>query len=318
MMPGVRMTRGRLTAAWLVLRTLDKLGGQAEASEVMGYARRSSLRGGGLPLHDGARLACEGGFIVERAGLYAMRPLGERALGLGVEDEPTSSVLRLFVKVLLLRDPPAWVAWWQGAPHDLEAVIPEGERIVLRDAGLLPQPPPTDPEGWGWWQALARVPLPEHVAIERKHIGDAGESLTVAYERARLTEQGHIGLAAQVAWLAQESDAYGFDVLSFAGDNHQPLAPDTPIAIEVKSTTLPPGPYLRCFLTAHEWETALGLGERYIMHFWQAVAPGPPPSSQRKSPVVMPASSLTDHLPGTSACGDACGWQSARIELRVA
>jgi hypothetical protein len=317
-MPSVRMTRGRLTAAWLVLRTLEKLGGQAEASEVMSYARRSSLRGGGLPLQDGARLAREGGFVFERAGVYAMQPLGQRALGLGAEDEPTGAVLRLFVTVLLLRDPPTWVAWWQGAPHDLDAVIPEGERMVLRDAGLLPQPPPTDPGGWGWWQALGRVPLPEHTAVERKQVGDAGESLTVEYERWRLTEQGYVELAAQVAWLAQESDAYGFDVLSFAGDDHQDLDPATPIAIEVKSTTLPVGPYFRCFLTAHEWDTALGLGERYIMHLWQAVDPGPPPSSRSKSPIVMAASALTDHLPGASACEDACGWQSARIELRVA
>lgn len=317
-MPSVRVTRGRLTATWLVLRTLEKLGGQAEASEVMSYARRSSLRGGGLPLQDGARLAREGAFIVESAGTYAVQPLGQRALDLGAEDEPSSEVLRLFVTVLLLRDPPTWVAWWQGAPQDLEAVIPEGERVILRDAGLLPVPPVTDPAGWGWWQALGRVPLPEHAAIERKQIGDAGESLTVDYERWRLTEQGYVDLASQVAWLAQESDAYGFDVLSFAGNDHQGLAPDTPIAIEVKSTTLPAGPHFRCFLTAHEWETALGLGDYYIMHFWQAVDPGPPPRSRSKRPIVMTASSLADHLPGASACDDPCGWQSARIELRVA
>jgi hypothetical protein len=317
-MPTVRFTRGRLTATWLVLRTLEKIGGQAEASEVMSYARRSSLRGGGLPLQDGARLAREGGFVVERAGIYALQPLGQRALELGSEDEPSHQVLRLFVTVLLLRDPPTWVAWWQGAPHDLDAVIPEGERIVLREAGLLPVPPATDPAGWGWWQALGRVPLPEHTAIERKQIGDAGESLSVRYERWRLTEQGYVDLASRVAWLAQESDAYGFDVLSFAGDDHPPLAPDTPMAIEVKSTALPGGPFFRCFLTAHEWETALGLAERHVLHFWQGVDAGPPPSSRNERPIVMPASLLTDHLPGASACGDACGWQSARVEIPVA
>lgn len=316
-MPSVRVTRGRLTAAWLVLRTLEKLGGQAEASEVMSYARRSSLRGGGLPLPDGVRLALEGGFVLERAGTFALLPLGQRALGLGTEDEPAAPALRLLVTVLLLRDPPTWVAWWQGAPHDLEAVIPEGERLILRDAGLLPQPPPTDPAGWGWWQALGRVPLPEHAAIERKQIGDAGESLTVDHERERLTEQGYVELASQVAWLAQESDAYGFDVLSFAGDDHQSLEPRTPIAIEVKSTTLPIGPYFRCFLTAHEWDTARGLGDRYVMHLWQAVDPGPPPSSRSRSPIVMPAAALTDHIPSASACDDPCSWQSARIEFRV-
>src|SRR3954447_6499701 len=105
-MPGVRVTSGRLTAAWLVLRTLEKLGGQAEGSEVLSYARRSSLRGGGLPLQDGVRLAREGGFLIDRAGTFAIQPLGTRVLGLGTEDEPTSAVLRLFVTVLFLRDPP--------------------------------------------------------------------------------------------------------------------------------------------------------------------------------------------------------------------
>ena len=237
---------------------------------------------------------------------------------MGVEDEPNSPVLRLFVTVLLLRDPPTWVAWWQGAPHDLEAVIPAGERLILRDAGLLPAPTSTDPAGWSWWQALSRVPLPEHAAIERKQTGDAGESLTVDYERWRLTEQGYVDLAGRVSWLAQESDAYGFDVLSFAGDDRPSLSADTPIAIEVKSTTLPVGPYFRCFLSSHEWETAVGLGERYILHLWQAVDPGPPARSRSKRPIVMPAASLTDHLPGASACKDHCGWQSARVELRVA
>ena len=314
-MPSVRVTRGRLTATWHVLRTLEKLGGQAEASDVISFARRSSLRGGGLPLQDGVRLAREGNFLLDRAGTFALQPLGVRALGLGQEDEPSQDVLRLFVTVLLLRDPPTWVAWWQGAPADIETVIPEGERVVLEDAGLLPPPSPGDPAGWGWWQALGRVPLPEQTAIERKEIGNAGEALTVEYERWRLTEQGHVDLASQVAWVAQESDAYGFDVLSFAGDDHGDLSPNSAIAIEVKSTTLPAGPVFRCFLTAHEWETAIGLGNRYVLHLWQSVDPGPPPASRNDRPLILPASVLTDHLPGGSNCGDRCAWQSARLEL---
>lgn len=314
-MPSVRVTPGRLTAAWLVLRTLEKLGGQAEASEVISYARRSSLRGGGLPVQDGVRLAREGGFLLDRAGTFALQPLGTRALGLGDEDEPSGAVLRLFVTVLFLRDPPTWVAWWQGSPSDLDAVIPEGERVVLRDAGLLPPPAPADPAGWSWWQALGRVPMPEQTAVARKEIGNAGEALTVAYERWRLAEQGYIDLASQIAWVAQESDAYGFDVLSFAGDDHPSLDPSAPIAIEVKSTTLPRGPVFRCFLTSHEWETALGLGDAYVLHLWNSVDPGPPPSSRHDRPIVLAADVLTEHLPGTTACGDPCAWQSARLEL---
>lgn len=313
-MPSVRVTRGRLTATWLLLRTVEKLGGQAEAPDVLSYARRSSLRGGGLPLQDGVRLAREGGFLLERAGTFALQPLGRWALRLGSEDEPSIAAVRLFVTVLLLRDPPWWVAWWQGAPADLDAIIPAGERGVLQEAGLLPPPAPDDPAGWGWWQALSRVPLPEHTSGERKEIGNAGESLTVDFERWRLTEQGYVELASQVAWVAQQSDAYGFDVLSFVGDDSN-LAVDTPLAIEVKSTTLPRSRVFRCFLTAHEWETAIGLSDRYRLHLWHGVRPGPPPTSSTTAPIELPGPALTDHLPRAPECDDACAWQTARLEL---
>lgn len=314
-MASVRVTRGRLTALWLVLRTLDKLGQQAEVSDVQMYARRSALRGGGLPIGDGVRLAREGRFVTERAGVVALEPLGRRALQLSCEDEPPESVLRLFISVLLLADPPAWVAWWQGAPHDLEDVIPENEKQVMRDAGLLPLPPETDPSGWGWWQALSQVPLPEQTALRRKHIGDAGERLTVAFEQWRLTQEGHPDLAADVRWVAQESDAYGFDVLSFAGSADANLQPHDAIAIEVKSTSLPAVAVFRMFLTAHEWRTAEGLGQRYRMHLWAAVEPGPPARSRQHEPIVLPATDLIKHLPGTPPCADWCSWQTARVEL---
>lgn len=314
-MPSVRLTRGRLTALWLVLRSLEKLGGQAGGPEVIRYARRSSLRAGGLPLQDGVRLAREGDFILDNADVFALRPLGVRALDLGSEDEPSPAVTRLFVTVLLLRHPPSWVAWWQGAPGDLAAVIPKGEQVVLHDAGLLPPPASADPAGWGWWQALSRVPLPEHTAIERKQVGDAGEALSVEYERRRLADEGYPDLARRVAWLAQESDAYGFDVLSFAGDDYPGLAPTTALAIEVKSTTLPAGPVFRCFLSAHEWHTGAGLGDCYVLHLWPAVDPGPPPASRADRPVILTTAALSDHLPGASACADACSWQTARLEL---
>jgi hypothetical protein len=313
-MPSVRITGGRVTASWLLLRTLDKLGGHAEASDVLSYARRSSMRAGGLPLQDGVRLAQEGGFILERTGTFELTALGKGALQLGNEDEPSRDVIRLFVSVLLLRDPPTWVAWWQGAPADLQAVIPDAENRVLHEAGLLPHPEPSDPLGWGWWQALARVPLPENTSAQRKEVGNAGEALTVEYERTRLTEEGHVQLADGVRWVAQESDAYGFDVLSFAGADAE-LPAHTPIAIEVKSTTLPRATVFRLFLTTHEWSTALGLGAHYRIHLWRGVRPGPPATSSERAPTTLSSHVLADHLPGPAPCGDACDWQTARLEL---
>jgi Domain of unknown function (DUF3883) len=317
-MASVRVTRGRLTALWLVLRTLEKLGGQAAASEVQVYARRSALRGGGLPIIDGVRLACEGRFMIERMGVFTLEPLGHRALRLADDDEPPAPVLRLFVSVLLLAEPPTWVAWWQGAPHDLEDVVPDGEKQVMRDVGLLPPPVQTDPAGWAWWQALNQVPLPEQTAVRRKHIGDAGEQLTVSFEQRRLTQEGYAELAAQVRWVAQESDAYGFDVLSFAGSSQGELQPEDPVAIEVKSTSLPVVKVFPLYLTAHEWRTAEGLGHRYRMHLWASVDPGPPARSRQGEPIVLQGGELAGHLPGPAPCAEDCAWQTARIHMRLA
>jgi len=298
-----------------VLRTVQKLGGSSETAELLTYARRSSLRGGGLPLADGFRLARQGGFVTEEEGVVTTGPLGIQALGLVDQDEPSPAVVRLFLSVLLLRDPPTWVAWWQGDPTDLESVVPAEQRKLMEESGLLPIPDVDDAGGWGWWRALERVPLPEQTAADRKVIGNAGEELTVAFERRRLTDQGYPELAAEVTWVAQQSDAYGFDVLSFAGDGLETLPAAMPVAIEVKSTTLPATETFRFFLTHHEWETAEALRNRYILHFWTRVDPGPPASSREARPTVIASESLSRHLPRAAPCGDECRWQTVRLVL---
>lgn len=316
-MPSVRLTPGRLTALWLVLQTLGELGGRAETPDLRATARRSALRAGGLPVPDGLRLALEGGFAVEEAEMCALEPLGERALAMSDEEEPPREVLRLFITVLCLQRPPAWVAWWQGSPADIDAVVPSDERRVMQTAGLLPQPPIEDLGGWAWWQALGRVPLPDHAATERKQIGDAGEELSMAFERWRLRAQGYNELADAVRWIARESDAYGFDVLSYAGDDHVPLEPNDRIAIEVKATTLPLTEHFPLFFTAHEWEVLSGLGPRAVLHLWPAVDAGPPPRSRAEQPIVCAPAVLAEHLPGPPICGELCGWQSAKLQVKV-
>jgi Domain of unknown function (DUF3883) len=317
-MPSVRLTPGRLTALWLILQTLAELGGRAEISDVSASARRSALRAGGLPVPDGLRLAREGGFVFESAGTCVLEPLGERALAMSDEEEPPPEVLRLFITVLFLRLPPPWVAWWQGSPGDIEAVVPAEEQRVMRDAGLLPQPPIEDPGGWAWWEALGRVPLAEHTAAARKEIGDAGEELSFEFERRRLRAEGYDELADAVDWIARDSDAYGFDVLSFAGDDHAPLDPNERIAIEVKSTALPVIEDFPLFFTAHEWEVLSRLGPRGVLHLWPAVEAGPPPRSRAEQPIVCAPATLAEHLPGPPTCGEPCGWQSAELRVKVA
>lgn len=316
-MPSVRLTPGRLTALWLVLQTLAEFGGSAELSDLRATARRSALRAGGLPIADGITLAREGGFVSISDAICELEPLGDRVLRISEEEEPPPEALRLFITVLFLRRPPAWVAWWQGSPTDIDAVVPHEEQRVMEAAGLLPQPPVTDPAGWGWWKALSRIPLPEQEAALRKETGDAGEQLSVEFERERLREQGHHELAESVRWIARESDAYGFDILSFAGDDHSPLRPDDQIAIEVKSTSLPVVERFPLFISAHEWEVLSGLGQRGILHLWSGVDVGPPPRSDTQQPIVYAPIMLADHLPAAPACGESCGWQSAQLRVRV-
>lgn len=317
-MPSVQVSRGRLTSLWVLVRTIEKLGGQCEVSELLSVGQRSGMRAGGLPLRDGLALAREGRFVRETAGVVAIGSLGKHALSLCPDDEPNPEVLRLFLSVLLLASPPPWVAWWQGAPDDLAHVIPNEERLALKAAGLFPAPGAADPAGWAWWQALNRVPLPEQRALARKEIGDAGEQLTIEYERGRLIGQGYTELADRVAWLARESDAYGFDVLSYAGDDFPTLDAAEPIAVEVKSTSLPVIDAFSFYLTAHEWETAQGLGARYVLHLWVAVQPGTPLRSATPAPLVRSTADLREHLPGPPACGGRCRWESAQVTIPLA
>lgn len=314
-MPTVALTKGRLTALWFVLRCLERLGGEASTAELIKYASRSSLRIGALPIRDGVRLSGEGGFVRERLDQLEITGTGRIALALGVEDEPSSEARRFFVSVLLLSHPPPWVAYWQGDPESLDLVVPEAERRILVESGLLPPPMAEQDLGsWAFWQALGRVPLVAEAAAQRKVIGDAGEELSLAHEHSRLRDEGFPELALQVQWLSRESDAYGFDILSFMG-RQGPTASER-LAIEVKSSSLPRGSWFHFFLSSHEWDTAAQLGDKYIIHVWTRVDPGPPAIAREGGPVVLQSSELIEHLPGPAQCGKRCQWESAEIYWR--
>ena len=77
-----------------------------------------------------------GGFLGGEERI-SLTDLGHLALQRGNEEEPSSEVLRLFTSVLLLRHPPAWVAYWQGDPSSLDLVLPDPSRQLLEDARVL-------------------------------------------------------------------------------------------------------------------------------------------------------------------------------------
>lgn len=308
-----RISPGRLTALWVVLRSLETLGDGISGRELQAFGRRSGLRSGGLPISDGYDLAVAGGFV---AGDEALRltSLGREALSRCEEEEPTHEVLRLFTSVLVLRHPPAWVAYWQGDPASLDFVLPEGAREILRDADLLTSVGSTeDLEAWAWWDALKGVPPLEETAGNRKAVGDAAEALSLVFEQHRLRREGFPTLADRVRWVARESPAYGFDILSYCGTSHPSGGPELPLAIEVKGMAVARRAVFNFYLTEHEWRTAINLGERYVFHFWDGVQPGDDPRARSDEPLIVRASSLGQHLPTTAPCGQRCRWQSAFV-----
>jgi len=281
------------------------------------HASRSSLRSGGLPIRDGIRLAIEGALVDQERDRLRLTEAGSAALALASEDEPTPAARRFLVTRLLLADPPPWVAYWQGDPDALQCILPTSERKTLAESGLLPSDDtPSDLDSWAFWRALNRVPLMSETAAHRKRLGDAGEHLSMEFERQRLTDDGRPDLASQVQWLARESDAYGFDILSFIGGDGDNA--DTRIAIEVKTTSLPRIAEFRFFLSAHEWDTAQLLGDRYRVQAWTGVDPGPPPVARDPGPLFIATSAISPHLPIAPACNERFRWQTAEIYLPVA
>ncbi len=317
------LTPGRLTALWVVLRTLARFGGGAKAGALKALAGRTALRSGGLPIEDGFELGVVGGLLVQN-GSESVRlgPTGSEALSLDDEDEPNPEVLRLFLSVFTLADPPAWVAYWQGDPSSLDLVVPQPERRLLVTAGLLPPPDRADLTAWGWWKALSLVPRPDETAAVRKIIGDAGEALSLEYERRRLIADGFPELARRVRPVGRESPAYGFDIASFWGldamrSGKASVEPGRALAIEVKSTSLPARNRFPLYLSSHEWEVTQELGGNYLFHLWDGVSPHLNPTSRRNDPIIATPGELAEHLPKPPSCAEVCRWESAYIGLPV-
>jgi hypothetical protein len=256
----------------------------------------------------------EGRFLAALDQRITLAPLGRSVLDLADLEEPSDEVRLLFVSSLLLRDPPMWVAFWQGDPDNLGLAIPDSERALLEQCGLYPQRGVDDLASWAWWDALKEVPLAEQTGPYRKLIGDAGEQLSLAYERTRLDAEGFPDLSRRVRWVARESAAYGFDVLSYSGRSDS--NPIRQLAIEVKSIAPRAGDVFPFYLSEHEWRTSTALASAYVFHLWDGVDPVEPPRSQRNPWIVMPQQ-VTQHVPGRPGCGHWCSWTTARIELPV-
>ena len=94
---------------------------------------------------------------------------------------PRPAVLRLFVSVLLLAEPPPGWRGGRAHPMTLRMSFPteRSRRRAIWDCCRHPYKPIPGWAGGG----VNQVPLPEQTAVRRKHIGDAGEQLTVSFDR---------------------------------------------------------------------------------------------------------------------------------------
>lgn len=310
-----RLTPGRFTALWVVLRALLHLGERADREELLSFARRSGLRAGGLPISDGYALAAAGGFVVEQDDAVSLSDVGRAALGRCAEEEPTQEVSRFLASVLLLRRPPTWVAYWQGDPGSLDLVLPEPSREILRDAGLLPEASATDPETWSLWNALTAVPALDISLAFRAEVGREAERAVLEAERRRLTAEGFPSLAAKVRWVAQESAAYGFDVLSYCGGRSGSAAAGAPLAIEVKATASPANNVVSFFLTRHEWHTAHRFPWVYVIRYVCGVRPGAGETIAAGG-IDVPLAVVRAHVPlDVLACEGNCRWETTLVSI---
>ena len=311
-----KLTKGRLTALWVVLRSASKLGKVVDHTELISFARKSGLRGGGLPISDGYELATLGGFLSGK-DTVALSTLGADVLARCGEEEPSPEVLRIFLSVLLLRYPPAWVPYWQGDPSSFDIVLPEAMKEIMEDAELVSDGRLADVENWSLWNALQRVPQPEETAALRKAVGDAAEELSLGFERSRLRSEGYPALAERVRWVARESAAYGFDILSFVGKLSS-AAPESHLAIEVKGQSLVARPVFSLYITSHEWRTAKALSDSYIFHLWHGVSREEGTIQAANSvPIVIRGSVFETHIPARPSCGARGDWYSAFVSFPI-
>lgn len=129
-----------------------------------------------------------------------------------------------------------------------------------------------------------------------KRIGDRGEMIVLALEKARLLAAGKPHLASRIDHVADHNDSAGYDILSFDVDGSER-------PIEVKSTTAP-DPRLGFYITANEISKGIAL-PNYHIYFVFATMSASPKVLPRKKPdlsgpgfVLRPVSYHVTPCPG--------------------
>lgn len=305
------ITPGRITALWHVLKVAVKYT-NIKKSDLLQIANNTSLRGGGLPIDDGLDLAITGGFIKFELNIFNISSSGREIVSLWDKEEPNPSVIRTLILPLVLKIMPSWVTFALKPLEERIFAIPERWKEILRDAELLYNPLSQD--SIEWWKALEQS-VSERDEQLKEIVGEAGEKLTMKFERERLLREKHFILAEKVRWVSKESDKYGFDISSNLGFlKFGQQKPDDMIMIEVKSTTSRSNQSFRFFLTRNEWETAEKNIKNYLFYLWNCIEiiNG---DAFGVGPIIIPAHLIRHYIPLDKK--DECRWTECRIDLNL-
>ena len=255
---------GTFVCAWYASKIAQTSGPLVLAECVTMVSRRTGLTENAAA--QGIRLAARLEYLAfENDGTLSS---GRFAPALMKEEIPRAADMRGMLSKATDVARPVWAGLLVLPPSQFLVLVPTSVSQCFRIAGL--EAYDTDPTVQEWLRALRRG-LETWDTDSLVEIGEAGEILCVAYERARLRSAGRDDLAERVRRVSVESDAYGYDVTSFVGSACTlPEVPSSSVLrIEVKASTHVREGRFQFFVTANEWATALEYQEGYRFDLWE-------------------------------------------------
>jgi len=196
-----------------------------------------------------------------------------------------SELLGVAIRAYIRRQVPPWIRLAASGRSPVLTFMPSEERQVFQESGLAEG---TSESTIAFWDNLAKMARGE-LADRRNVTGRNGERLSLKYEAQRT--------GCEARWIAIESNAEGYDVLSRVGpyDN-------SPLTIEVKTSAA--GLSGDAFITRNEWELA-STSKAHHYHLWAL--------SASISLAVISAETMREHVPVDMGNGK---WEVFRIPFK--
>lgn len=205
-----------------------------------------------------------------------------------LDSSSSQQALRHQIADFLSTTKPAWLGQVPKGRNEAVAVLSSDVRYVLREAGLLDDPPGRDVVDW--WDGVAADARAERSGLLTQ-VGRRGEQLSMSYESART---GH-----QPQWVAVETNLAGYDLLSRKGPNSS-----LPLPIEVKASEAGFSS-AEFHVTKNEWSVACS-GAPYCFHLW-SLKGGP------RLAVLEPAV-VAEHIATDQGAGK---WETVAVPMKV-